>query len=115
MSTVFTKAFDSAYDSMPSARAQARYALSTIDEALSAGLVRQYSETDEGLYEQFTGSIRVKAADIPSEWPDGDAINGKVIEIVFAEETEWVRARVVAIEPKAGIIRMDVAAEFGTL
>jgi len=109
---------------MPSIGVRVRYAgtnnanlTGEISNAICTGLQRVHTVTEEGLVDSADGVIRYQSSLEPASWgvqldDQSSAINGQMVEILFYGETSWRRCRVIGRKSLAGIVRLNLEAEF---
>jgi hypothetical protein len=105
----------------PHHAAQVRYTADTgatdalvgaVASAFCTGLERVRAHTEQGLYNSADGIVRYALADEPAAWGVADAIVGQVVEVLLYGETTWRRVRVNGRHAPAGMVRLNVNAEF---
>lgn len=111
---------------MPELLAQVRYAgadtalAGTISTAVSTGNEHSKAVTDQGTIDTFAATIRYSSALEPATWkaPAGTqayAIEGQPVEVKFPGDTAWTRCRVRNRFAIAGMVRLNIVAEFEDL
>lgn len=107
----------------PELLAQLRYAgtntslAGTITSALSTGNEHSLAITDQGTIDTYSATIRYSSAREPAAWkqPSGSqayAIEGEPVEVLFPGESVWTRCRVRNRFSIAGMVRLNIVAEF---
>lgn len=108
---------------MPSISVTVRFAgdgidlVGQVEGALCTGLDRIRVTADDGMIDSADGVIRYQQSSEPASWGiqagnEFPAINGQVVEILFADSEQWRKARVIARKTVAGMVRLNVEAVY---
>lgn len=107
----FTAAFDAVYQAMPTARARIRIGQRiVIEKALCSGISLIRENSEYGLYQNGSPTVRLLATDEPAK---AQLFIGAVIEVNPASQDEWVVMRIHGRANRAGILVLTLEAENG--
>ena len=109
MTATFTNALNVIWARLPESRVQLRIGgMHVISTCISSGLNVTKENTDLGLIDMPTGSVRFKYED---ERPDARFMPADVIEFLPNGQTVWIKARIKDRKLSGGVVTLELSAE----
>lgn len=100
--------FNAQWNAFAEARASLRVGRKIIERCLCGSFATVRTDTDQGVYEAATASVKVRKAD----WPSGVVPEGCRVDFVRYGDNDWKAYRISTVSETDGILSLGMEAEF---